>query len=133
MLGKHGRQHDVRRHRGVAAENAVDLGAFQSGIVERELGGHAHQVKRGAALVLAEGCKACAGDVAHGVTTSVVIPGHREAMSPESKTIIMSLDSGLALRAPRNDGTCWCTTISIRLRPAAHLLGDEAQDQLRPD
>src|SRR5690242_17390105 len=33
----------------------------------------------------------------------LVIPGHRGAMGPESITTIVSMDSGLALRAPRND------------------------------
>jgi hypothetical protein len=32
MLGEHGREHDVRRDRAVAAEDAVDIGAFQAGI-----------------------------------------------------------------------------------------------------
>ncbi|GIQ77326.1 hypothetical protein BraRD5C2_57750 [Bradyrhizobium sp. RD5-C2] len=33
--------------------------------------------------------------------------GHREAMSPESVLTIVVMDSGLALRAPRNDdGGC---------------------------
>jgi hypothetical protein len=34
---------------------------------------------------------------------NLIIPGHREAMSPESITTTGSMDSGLALRAPRND------------------------------
>ena len=66
MLGKHGRQHDVRRDGGVAAEDAVDLGALQPGIVECGLRGPAHQVERGRAFVLAEGREADAGDEAHG-------------------------------------------------------------------
>jgi hypothetical protein len=37
------------------------------------------------------------------VLYQLVIPGHREAVSPESITMIVSMDSGLALRAPRND------------------------------
>ena len=53
MLGEHGRQHDVRRHRGVAAEHAVDLAALQPGVGNRQLRGLAHQVERGRALVLA--------------------------------------------------------------------------------
>jgi hypothetical protein len=36
-------------------------------------------------------------------STSFVIPGRDEVASPESITTIMSMDSGLALRAPRND------------------------------
>ena len=47
MLGEYGRQHDMRRDGGVAAEDAVDIRAFQPGIVECELGGLAHQVERG--------------------------------------------------------------------------------------
>ena len=35
-----------------------------------------------------------------------VIPGCAEGAGPESITTIMSMDSGLALRAPRNDGCC---------------------------
>ena len=33
-----------------------------------------------------------------------VIPGQPAGLSPESITTIRSMDSGLALRAPRNDG-----------------------------
>ena len=39
MLGKDGRQHDVRRDGGVAAEDAVDLGALEPGIIECGLRG----------------------------------------------------------------------------------------------
>jgi len=46
MLGKHGRQHDVRRDRGIAAEDAVDLGAFQPGVGDGKLGCLAHEVER---------------------------------------------------------------------------------------
>jgi len=38
---------------------------------------------------------------------TAVIPGHREAMSPESispRSAGGAMDSGLALRAPLNDG-----------------------------
>jgi hypothetical protein len=34
----------------------------------------------------------------------IVIPGCAEGAGPESITTIGSMDSGLALRAPRNDG-----------------------------
>jgi len=34
---------------------------------------------------------------------TVVIPGCAEGVDPESITTIGSMDSGLALRAPRND------------------------------
>jgi hypothetical protein len=38
------------------------------------------------------------------MTMFFVIPGHREAVSPESITTIVSMDSGLApAGAPRND------------------------------
>src|SRR3569833_2332903 len=105
MLSKDSRKHDMRRHRGVTAENAVDLRPFQSGIVERELRGHAHQVERGATLVPAESCEACAGDVAHLTTSSAVVPGHRVTTSPESITTIVSMDSGPApIGANREDG-----------------------------
>ena len=53
MLGEHGRQHDVRRHRAVAAQDAVDLGALQPGVGNRHLRRLAHQVERGRAFVLA--------------------------------------------------------------------------------
>ena len=32
MLGEHGGEHDVRRDRGIAAEDAVDLGALEPGV-----------------------------------------------------------------------------------------------------
>jgi hypothetical protein len=41
-----------------------------------------------------------------GTISQLVIPGRREATSPESITTIVSMDSGLALRAPRNDTEC---------------------------
>lgn len=85
MLGEHGGQHDMGRDRGITAENAVDVGALQPGTGDRKLGRLAHQVERGQALMLAEGCEADAGDEAHLVSTlSVVIPGRRKAASPES-------------------------------------------------
>src|SRR3569833_2899944 len=97
MLSKDSRKHDVRRHRGVNAENAVDLRPFQSGIVERELGGHAHQVERGATLVPPERGAAFPGDVAHLSTSSAVFPGLRLSTSPESITPFLSMDSGLVV------------------------------------
>src|SRR5581483_11454023 len=132
MLGEHGREHDVRRHRGIAAEDAVDLGACEAGVSDGELGGLAHEIERGEAFVLAVGGKTDAGDVAHQrASCSAVIPGRREASSPESistarlgpfaqstknkraslslpqmrqaASAVLSMDSGLALRAPRND------------------------------
>src|SRR5262249_27650496 len=81
-----------------------------------------------------------------------VIPGHREAMSPESITTIGSMDSGLALRAPRNDGVgrtarpshqlgrrrrlrcfarrSWPALVDSRIAPAEagqHLVADGAE------
>ena len=53
MLGKHGGEHDVRRDRAVAAQNAVDLRTLQPGVGNRHLGRLAHEVERGRALVLA--------------------------------------------------------------------------------
>ena len=53
MLGEHGREHDVRRDRAVAAQDAVDLGALQPGVGNRQLGRLAHEVERGRAFVLA--------------------------------------------------------------------------------
>ncbi|CCE05382.1 hypothetical protein BRAS3843_1380002 [Bradyrhizobium sp. STM 3843] len=38
------------------------------------------------------------------ISLQIVIPGRDEVASPESITTIVSMDSGLALRAPRNDG-----------------------------
>src|SRR5581483_2166000 len=85
MLGEHGGEHDVRRHRGIAAEDAVDLGACEAGVSNGELGGLAHEIERGEAFVLAVGGKTDAGDVAHQrASCSAVIPGRREASSPES-------------------------------------------------
>ena len=65
MLGEHGRQHDVRRDRRIAAENAVDLGSLQPGIGNRKLGRLAHEIERGRAFVLAVGRQSDAGDEAH--------------------------------------------------------------------
>jgi len=47
MLGEHGRQHDVRRHRRIAAEHAVDLATREPGIRQRQFGRQAHEVERG--------------------------------------------------------------------------------------
>ena len=55
VLGEHGRQHDVRRNRRVAAENAVDVGSLQPGIGNGKLGRLAHEIERGRAFVLAVG------------------------------------------------------------------------------
>ena len=68
MLGEHRGQHDVRRDRRVAAEDAVDVAAFQAGIGNRKLGGLAHEVQRGRALVPAECRQSDAGDEAHDLT-----------------------------------------------------------------
>ena len=80
VLGEHGRQHDVRGHRRVTAENAIDLGPLQPGIGNRKLGRLAHEIERGRPLVLAIGRQSNAGDEAHGsLTTSlIVIPGRSE-------------------------------------------------------
>src|SRR5258706_7466144 len=51
MLGEHGRQHDVRRDGGIAAEHAVDLRSRQPGVGNRKLGGLAHEVEGGRALM----------------------------------------------------------------------------------
>ena len=45
MFSENRGEHDVWRDRAVAAENAVDLGAFQAGIGDRELGRLAHQIE----------------------------------------------------------------------------------------
>ncbi len=65
MLGEHGREHDVRRDRRVAAENTVDAGSFQSGVGKRKLGRLAHEVERGRAFVFAVEREANTGDEAH--------------------------------------------------------------------
>ena len=70
MFGEHGGQHDVRHRGGVAAQEAVDVRALQSGIGDRQFGGTAHQIQRRGAFVLAERCQPNAGDVAHLNTTS---------------------------------------------------------------
>src|SRR5439155_12168232 len=84
MFGEHGGEHDVRRDGGVTAEDTVDLRAFQAGVSDRKLGGLAHQVQRGRALVLAVNRQSDAGDEAHVSRTrmttarrhsSFVIPG----------------------------------------------------------
>ena len=54
----------------VAAKDAVDLGALQPGIRNRQLGGLAHQIERGRTFVLAVGCQPDAGDEAHVNATS---------------------------------------------------------------
>ena len=56
--------------------------------------------------MLAVGCQANAGDEAHGgVLPPLRHSGmRREGADPESIITIVSMDSGLALRAPRNDG-----------------------------
>ena len=53
MLGEHGGQHDVRRDRAVAAEDAVDFRSLQPGIGNGHLGRLAHEVERRRAFVLA--------------------------------------------------------------------------------
>ena len=46
MFGENRGQHDVRRDRAVAAQDAVDLGAAHAGIRNRKFGRLAHQVER---------------------------------------------------------------------------------------
>src|SRR5260370_42707349 len=77
MLGEHGRQHDVRRDGGIAAEHAVDLRSRQPGIANRKLGGLAHEVEGGRALMPAECRQSDAGDEAHisKASCNFVIPG----------------------------------------------------------
>src|SRR5437016_3338571 len=106
MLGEHGRQHDVRRDGGIAAEHAVDLCSRQPGIGNRKLGGPAHEVQRGGALMPAECRQSDAGNKAHlsKASCNFVIPGRSEAKSPESITTIVRMDSGPAPRGgSRND------------------------------
>jgi len=54
------------------------------------------------------------------VPPTVVIPGHREAMSPESITTIGSMDSGQPLRGFRNDEVYSCVT---RVTSCIHARG----------
>ena len=82
MLGENGRQHDVRRNRRIAAENAVDLGSLQPGIGNRKLGRLAHEIERGRSFVLAVGRQPDAGDEAHDRLSSS-FRGARSA-NPES-------------------------------------------------
>jgi hypothetical protein len=44
MLGEHGGEHDMRHGGGIAAQEAVDIGALQPGIGQCQLGGAAHEV-----------------------------------------------------------------------------------------
>src|SRR5260370_9216868 len=98
MLGGHRRQHDVPRDGGIAAEHAVDLRSRQPGIGNRKLGGLAHEVEGGRALMPAECRQSDAGDEAHFnmASCNFVIPGRSEATSPESITTTVRMDSGPA-------------------------------------
>ena len=80
-LGERGCEHDVRRHRRIAAKNAIDLAALEARIRDRKLGCLAHEVERGKALVLAIGGETDAGDVAHvlAIPSDVVIPGRERS------------------------------------------------------
>src|SRR5664279_5272869 len=69
MLGEHGRQHDMRRYRRVAAQDAVDLGALQPRIGNRKARSVAHEVERGGTRMPAVSRQPDAGDVAHGSWT----------------------------------------------------------------
>src|SRR5271154_4472226 len=94
MLGEHRRQHDMRRNRAVAAENAIDLGALQPGIGNGELGGLAHKVERRGAFMLAVGGQSDAGDEPHGDTLTILSFRGVRSTSPDSITTTGSMDSG---------------------------------------
>src|ERR1700716_3263317 len=101
MLGEDGCEHDVRRDCRVAAEDAIDLTAFQAGVGNRKLGGLAHEVERGTALTPAVSRQSDAGDEAHDDTASrkFVIPECDVRRRPEiSRFRVRIFD------APRNDG-----------------------------
>jgi hypothetical protein len=86
MLGKHGREHDVRRNGRIAAEDAVDLRSLQPGISYGKLGRLAHEIERGRSFMLAIGRESDAGDEAHDCAISLtVIPGRVEDANPESR------------------------------------------------
>src|SRR5260370_19752491 len=141
MLGEHGRQHDVRRNRRIAAEHAINIGALEPGIRYRELGGLAHEIERRRALMLAVGREADAGDEAHGNTTSLdsVIPGWSEGPDPESRDSPMCNCTSWLAATQRPGMTALEVTTSviaqpsIRLRQAQHLLGNETENELRAD
>src|SRR5260370_40061681 len=69
MLGEYRRQHDVRRDGRIAAEDAVDLASFQPRVGYRELGGLAHEVEGGRALMPAVSRQSDAGNEAHDLTS----------------------------------------------------------------
>ena len=50
----------MRQRRGVAAEHAIDLRAFELRTFQRAAGGFGHEVERAAAFMLAECGAACA-------------------------------------------------------------------------
>src|SRR6266849_201565 len=87
MLGEDRRKHDMRRDGRITAEDAVDVCSRQAGIGNRKLGGLAHEVEGGRALMPAECRQSDAGDEAHGNSTSFdfVIPGWSEGPDPESR------------------------------------------------
>src|ERR1035437_3371066 len=98
----------MRRDRGIAAEDAVDLRAFQAGVGDRQLRGLAHEVERGRSLMPAECRQSDAGDEAHGSMTSsdFVIAGCAPWCRPGiSRFRVRILD------APRNDGLKFLSSI----------------------
>ena len=82
VLGEHGRQHDVRRYRRIAAQHAIDLGALEPGIRDRKLGRPAHQVERRRTLMPAKGRQPDAGDETHDVAVAVMLDGPPKASKP---------------------------------------------------
>ncbi len=100
MLGKYGGEHDVRRYRAVAAENAVDLSAFEASVGDRKFGGLAHEVERGRAFVLAVGCEADAGDEAHGSCSPPPQGGREKTRGARTAITIPILNTTSAGPAP---------------------------------
>src|SRR5229473_7368479 len=86
MLGEDRRKHDMRRDGRITAEDAVDVCSRQAGIGDRKLGGLAHEVEGGRALMPAECRQSDAGDEAHGFNAALVTPSRTNAaISSEEK------------------------------------------------
>src|SRR3954465_5348050 len=90
---------DVRRDRRIAAEDAVDVAARETGVRDRKLRRLAHEIERGGTLVLAICRQPNAADEAH--------DGDRRP-------------ARFAFNTTR--------AISIRFRQAEHALGDKAEN-----
>src|SRR6266849_5569925 len=134
MLGEDRRKHDMRRDGRITAEDAVDVCSRQAGIGNRKLGGLAHEVEGGRALMPAECRQSDAGDEAHGNSTSFdfVIPGWSEGPDPESRDsgFASSMRPGMTVKSrvhvlyePQYDFGKPSTFSAIKLRMSCGLIG----------